>query len=492
MKKKTKFLILIFIIPAVLLFNYLTGFWFFNAGKIDLNHKDYAKAVSDLKIAVARDSNNSEYHYYLAEALFFTSDFENSQKEYEKIIKLDPVSNLAKQAFEGIRKTQGKISQEQRNFVNSVNSAFSGLGDNYINNVTYDGKIVHWSLDKLPLKLYFKDSSGVSGFQPYYISAVTKAFDRWIKYLNGKLSYVLVNNPAQADITISFVQKIGEVNTNGVQRDSTQGLTQHIFDGNMFKTIDIKFATFNPNSQELSKQEMYSMALHEAGHALGLIGHSYDRNDVMYPISQDNNITDFRDLSLRDISTIRYLYNLDADISNVPPSKRQKKYDKNGMILGNVDSRLNKELKEAINYVNTVSSNQYGWTKLGDAYHNIKNYDKAIASYKKALESDPNYTPAKERIALTYAETGSNDAAINEYTALVAGDPGNIDLSTNLAILYMRKKQKPNAKKVIDALIERNPQAKNDETIQKIMASIDNNGIQFNLFKLYQKLNKKD
>lgn len=476
------FLSILILLIIAFLSNYLIGCYYFAAGKTDIEHQDYKKAAASFKFAVEKDSKNPEYHYYLAESLFFLSDFDNSLKEYEKTIKLDPLSDLAKQAFEGIRKTQSSITKEESDFTNSVNSSFSGLGDNYINNVTYSGKIVHWNLEKLPLKIYFNDSSNVQDFKPYYISSVTKAFDRWIKYLSGKLRYIIINDPAQADITISFVPKIDDNNDNTTRNGSSQGVTKHVFNKNLLKSVSIDFACLAPNTSPLSEHEMYAVALHEAGHVLGLMGHSYDNNDIMYPVSLDDNISDSRDLSLRDISTIRYLYNLDADISNGSNSSQSfKKYDKNKMILGNVDSRLNKELQEAIDYVNTVSDNPYGWVKLGDAYNNIKNYNKAIPCFIRALEIDSRYNPARERLALAYIKTDNSNGAIREYSSLVTGDPGNIALSTNLALLYLQNNQRIEANRVVNSLIAVNRNAQNDETIQKIMLAIKDNRIKLNI-----------
>jgi len=481
MKIKINYIIYVLILLIfVFLSNYLIGYCFFTAGKSDIDHKNYKKAAANFKKAVNRDLTNPEYHYYLAESLFFLSDFDNSQKEYEKTVKLDSLSHLAKQAFEGIRKTQDILVKEQLNFTNSVNSSFSGLNDNYINNVTYNGKIVHWGQEKLPVKIYFNKSSNIQGFKSYYISSVIKAFNTWIKYLNGKLSYIIVNNPAQADIIISFVSSIKD--NNNSFRDSSLGLTRHKFDKNLFKSVNMDLACLMPDSRALSKQEMYTAALHEAGHALGFMGHSYDKNDVMYPFYLNDKVFDFRSPSLRDINTVKYLYNLDADISNVPVSSRSfKKYDKNKMILGNVDSRLNKELQEAIDYINTISANSYGWVKLGDAYSNVKNYNKAISCYTRALEIDSKFNPARERLGLTYIKTGNNNAAINEYSTMIDRDPENIPLSTNLALLYLQNKQKNEANRVINSLIAMNAGAKNDKTIQKIILAIKNDRIKINI-----------
>lgn len=465
---------IIIAIVAILVINYLIGLGFFFSGKAALDSKDFKKAVSNLKIATIADPNNLEYCYYYAESLYATADYDSAQKYYEKIVNKDPMSNYATMAMKGVQKTQSSLANEKNGFANSINNEFAGLNNNYINNVTYNGKIVHWSTEKLPIKIYFEDTSNLPNFNSQYITEVTKAFDRWLSYLKGKLRYETTTSKDQADIIVSFVQEIKDRNSS-VNETSSQGLTSHSFRKNMLKSVDMIFVYLNTDSTPVSKSIMYNVALHEAGHALGLMGHSYDKTDIMYPVSAYNNNDETRELSLKDISTIQYLYNLDADISNVPVSgKKPSRYDKNKFLLGNEDARLSKELKEAIDYVNTVPDSAYGWIKLGDAYSNAKKYEKAVECYQKALSIDSNSGSAKESLALTYARQGNMDQAINEYSPLVASNPDNINLSANLALLYLQVNRKSEAEKVVNSLISVNPDAKNDETIQQILKAVKN------------------
>ena len=57
-------------------------------------------------------------------------------------------------------------------------------------------------------------------------------------------------------------------------------------------------------ASSLSKEEIYAVAVHEIGHALGIMGHSSDRNDIMYPNTNNIGIH----ASARDFNTIREFY----------------------------------------------------------------------------------------------------------------------------------------------------------------------------------------
>src|SRR3989339_2234512 len=72
--------------------------------------------------------------------------------------------------------------------------------DNYINYVTANGKIMRWNLNRMPLKVYIDTSN------PWYNveNPIKDAFDTWMNALDGKVSYVLINDPDSADIKVLF------------------------------------------------------------------------------------------------------------------------------------------------------------------------------------------------------------------------------------------------------------------------------------------------
>ena len=78
----------------------------------------------------------------------------------------------------------------------------------------------------------------------------------------------------------------------------------------------------DPFGNFFSDKELYNTILHEIGHALGIMGHSYSSEDLMYMATDnDSNFyapyrSSFQYLSSKDINTIKLLYKMFPDISN--------------------------------------------------------------------------------------------------------------------------------------------------------------------------------
>ena len=67
---------------------------------------------------------------------------------------------------------------------------------------------------------------------------------------------------------------------------------------------------------------------------------------------------------------------------------------------------------------------------LGNAYNGRQQYDKAVAEYKKAIEINPNYSPAYNSLGYAYRPMGNNteaEQAFKKYIELVPNDPNPYD-----------------------------------------------------------------
>ena len=154
-----------------------------------------------------------------------------------------------------------------------------------------------------------------------------------------------------------------------------------------------------------SDKELYNTVLHEIGHALGIMGHSYSTEDLMYMSNeeQQNNIytrfrSSFQYISSKDINTVTLLYNLAPDISNVPASRIKKdKLIYPPIILGTFEDMQMDKLKEAKNYIKKAPQLSGGYIDLGIAYAELNKKQKSIKALSKALELSK--TPDEKFIA---------------------------------------------------------------------------------------------
>ena len=60
------------------------------------------------------------------------------------------------------------------------------------------------------------------------------------------------------------------------------------------------------------------------------------------------------------------------------------------------------------------------YNNLGTAYYLKKDYDKAVASYQKAIEIDPGYAAAHNNLAVFYQAAGAYDLAIKQADQALA------------------------------------------------------------------------
>lgn len=115
-----------------------------------------------------------------------------------------------------------------------------------------------------------------------------RAFKEWQTLSDNTVRFTFVQSPNQANIVVYFVQKL-----NGVNKKSGNkiGLASYRSRGNsiVFAKIQIS-ASGQGNTRTLNQDEVYSVMLHEIGHAIGL-SHNSNPKSVMYYASGTNRIS---------------------------------------------------------------------------------------------------------------------------------------------------------------------------------------------------------
>jgi len=129
------------------------------------------------------------------------------------------------------------------------------------------------------------------------LRAVRDAFSRWERVPEIPVNFVYVRDSSVADVQVRWIRQF-TINRAG-QADVTFGLDGWLRRG----TLTLATHTPGPGSHPLDPDAVFTVALHEIGHLLGL-GHSNDPRDVMAPT------TTVHDLTLRDRRTAMLLYGL--------------------------------------------------------------------------------------------------------------------------------------------------------------------------------------
>jgi predicted Zn-dependent protease len=144
-----------------------------------------------------------------------------------------------------------------------------------------------------PIRLHIVEG-GAPGYLPRMAGFARDAFDRWEQTGVG-ISFQLVSDSANADVTIRWIDRF-DFDRAG-QTDLTWDQSGRV------RRASISLALRTHTGTPLPDAALMSVAVHEAGHALGL-PHSSDTNDVMFPATRTGTLTE------RDRRTIEVLYRL--------------------------------------------------------------------------------------------------------------------------------------------------------------------------------------
>ena len=130
---------------------------------------------------------------------------------------------------------------------------------------------------------------------------IKNAFRTWALKSGYLVDFTFVTDPNAADITCSFVESLGKEHA-GI----TYTKTATTRSGAKYITkADVKISLTNQMGGKYTDKNLESIALHEVGHALGIIYHSDNINDIMYYSTESYKNGS---ISRRDANTLKALY----------------------------------------------------------------------------------------------------------------------------------------------------------------------------------------
>ena len=416
--------------------------------------KDYLCAFKYYRKAFANNIDNERYVENYFETLSKMKKIAIVQAEMLNLIEDYPNSTIVpkiENAFENIQKDVEKKYEA-----------------NYIDHVVQGTNVVHWNNIASKVKVYI-DNSMSAQLPGFYFDEIKVAFDDYSRALNNALQFYYVNNPKEADIEIIFMDEISGGKCVGTT-DCVKilGLTENEISGSVLQKTKIKLRTKDTDSSQFTANQIHNIAKHEIGHALGVSGHSYFSEDVMYPVNNDAEwaedtqtlLIKRKPFSKRDLNTFRLLYKIVPDITN----KRYNIVAHSDMyfpiaVLGTKKQIGEKKLEESNTYLNTVSANFVSQMNLAEGYFVNREFAKAKDAFSEALsfaKTDEekftayhnlaviSYEESDYKMAISYAETA------NSYTA----DNKSDEIK---AYCYIEMGKHGRAQRILENLLEKYP-----------------------------------
>lgn len=282
---------------------------------------------------------------------------------------------------------------------------------------TYDS-VTKWTADKFPLKVHVPSDAevaAVGNYKPQYGQALRQSFQDWQQRSNNAVSFTYVPTSAEANIDCVWtnnpanVSRPSEGGEAKVQYDTIRGIDK----------VQIILLTRTPDGDaNVPVNLIKAAALHEVGHAMGVLGHSPNPEDVMFCSVPAADLP--RPLTERDGNTLAYLYS--------PSVVMEHHYHATG-----------------------DASDKVALNNDGVSLAATQDFAKAADRFEAALKLDPNYEPSKRNLAaclnnlaiLAAQENRFADAAMRFKRALEL-EGNNADshkratMLKNLSIIYTR------------------------------------------------------
>ncbi len=144
-----------------------------------------------------------------------------------------------------------------------------------------------------PVRVWLQTVTTVANYRPEYVAEVQRAVSAW-ELPETPIRFLFVPDSAGAEMHVTWADHFPE---------SRVGVTRANAWNDTLVTADIEIATHRTDGTALDARDIHRIALHEAGHALGL-PHDDAPTSIMHGGSRADTLAD------RDRATLRLLYRL--------------------------------------------------------------------------------------------------------------------------------------------------------------------------------------
>ena len=312
--------------------------------------------------------------------------------------------------------------------------------DSYFRNVCNSGKLVRWNKSSMPLKVYVEDSTTVP---EYYREIVISAYQAWQRASEGLVRFQYVETEQEADMKCYF-----RVN------DNTNSIGVHAFAVNGDRITDsiIVFNKTDNKGNSHDSKQLFSSALQEIGHSLGLTGKSPSIYDVMYPIGTKFNT----EITPRDLKTLALLYSVVPDITNIPLTQEEKAQL---MSASEVLATLNVPVNDDTNLEEVVGGDLATHLALAEQYRKRAEYAKAAKEYQIVAQMKSDRRSKSEvyyEVAVMYLDAEEFANAKSSADIAWATDENDLTITLPPLINYYMKRSN-SAVSQLEGILKENP-----------------------------------
>jgi predicted Zn-dependent protease/Tfp pilus assembly protein PilF len=271
------------------------------------------------------------------------------------------------------------------------------------------GNIIRWNIARMPLNVYIQPPPAEFKQRlPEYQNFVLKAINEW-KKAEPRLQFRLVASEKQSDIRVKWKHTL---------EHNRIGESPNIVLGGKLVLADLVLATHTPSGQVLDTETLYFTIVHEFGHVLGVHGHSPHEEDVMYWQASGKQ----QQLTARDLATMKRLY------QTTPTTTNDASITMASTRIGAAHLLMAQQLFKKQQYsealaklaiaMNNDPNNTDAYLLAGLCNAKLKNYEKAVALYEKAVKpNDKDPLKVYDLAVLTIKRAEQRGPYHNTYKA---------------------------------------------------------------------------